>query len=111
MSRRSRESLLKCREGLGGPPGGTGGVRRSSRRVKGVGRPSWMVGRGQNGREGLGVPPGGLGGLEGSPRGPRGFGSPLLRAGNDWKKRERSGVLPGGLGEVSSPSRRAGRGQ
>ena len=86
-----REALEEGQEGSEVSPGEPGGV----------GRPSRMVGRGQNGQEGSGVPP----------RTAERIGRLSQRAKRVWKSLPESRERLEGPGEVGSPSRRAERGQ
>ena len=110
-----RESHPEVWEGLGGPPGGLGGVVRLF----------WRAGRGSEGRERLRVSPGGTGGVGWPSWRLGGVGSPSRRSRRRWEAiREDRGVrrpsqragrsrvaLPEGTGGDGRSSRRAGRGQ
>ena len=92
MSGRSWEALPEGRDGLEGPPRGSGGP---SGEPGGVGRSFWRAGRGREGRKRLGVS---LEGLAGVMRPSR-------------KGREELGGLPGEPGRVRRPSRRVRKGR
>ena len=94
---RSQESLPVCREVVRRPSRRDGRSGEVLRVQGGVGKPSWMAGRGRERREGSGVPPGGMresGGLPGGiGRETGGVRSASQKAGRVWESPRRAGRI------------------